>query len=302
MKLCMYAFFRDILKREGAHEAVRFVKECGFDAFEVLESLRPGSQPLFASCEDAQLLRDLMDEKGLRCACYSISANVLAEDVGETYDQTCVDVLKRCADMARILGSPYFHHTLTIGYVPPNAAMDSLDAILEQLIDRASQVAEYANGLGLTVLYEPQGFYVNGLDGFTRFFEEMKQRGYRIGVCGDVGNSLYVNCAPDSFFAKYAPEILHVHLKDLRVEDGQLNRENAARSRSWNVIRDGRYITETLLGEGSVDLDACMAYLRGVGYDGYYALETCYWNNLSVSLKENLTRDCAYMVGKYPKN
>ena len=59
--------------------------------------------------------------------------------------------------------------------------------ILPALLERACAVAAYANSLGLTVLYEPQGFYVNGLDGFTRFFEEMKQRGYRIGVCGDVG-------------------------------------------------------------------------------------------------------------------
>lgn len=301
MKLCMYAFFRDILEREGPHEAVRFVKDCGFDAFEVLEVLHPGAQPLFASCEDARLLRALMDENGLRCACYSIGANVLAEDVGETHDRTCVDMLKRCADMARILGSPYFHHTLTIGYVPKNAAMDSLDAILEELLDRASQVAAYANGLGLIVLYEPQGFYVNGIEGFARFYEGMKQRGYRIGVCGDMGNSLYVNCAPDAFFAKYASEILHVHLKDLHVEDAELNRENAARSRSWNAIRDGRYITETRLGEGMVDTDACMACLKEAKYDGYYAFETCYWNNLSVSLKQNLMRDCTFMLEKYPE-
>lgn len=32
-----------ILRREGAGEAVRFVKDCGFDAFEVLQALRPGA-------------------------------------------------------------------------------------------------------------------------------------------------------------------------------------------------------------------------------------------------------------------
>lgn len=302
MKICMYAFFSDILRREGACEAVRFVKNCGFDAFEVLQALRPGARPLFESADKARELRALMDKEGLRCACYSISANVLADNLGESFDQSGVDALKHCADMAKILGSPFLHHTLTIGYVPSDPAADSLDAILDDLLDRASEVAEYANSLGLTVLYEPQGFYVNGLDGFTRFYEGMKQRGYKIGVCGDVGNSLYVNCAPDAFFAKYASEVLHVHLKDLHVEDEVLSRQNAAPSRSWNAIRDGRMITETRLGEGMVDMDACMAHLRRVRYNGYYALETCYWNNLSVSLAENLARDCAYMLENYPEN
>ena len=95
---------------------------------------------------------------------------------------------------------------------------------------------------------------------------------------------------------------MHVHLKDLHVEDAELNRENAARSRSWNAIRDGRYITETRLGEGMVDTDACMACLKEAKYDGYYAFETCYWNNLSVSLKQNLMRDCTFMLEKYPEH
>ena len=42
MKLCMYAFFRDILKREGAHEAVRFGEQ---DVQERSEETAPKKPP-----------------------------------------------------------------------------------------------------------------------------------------------------------------------------------------------------------------------------------------------------------------
>ena len=294
MRLCMFAFFNDLVRREGAADAVRFARECGFHEVEMLQSLQPGTPRVFKTREQVQELRRELDAAGMRCACYSVSVNVLSS--------TAVKELKECADMAKELGSPFLHHTLTIGYVPENPARDSLDAILAELVERACEVAAYANELGLTVLYEPQGFYVNGIDGFGKFYDCIKQRGYRIGVCGDMGNSLYVNCSPDAFFARYASEIMHVHLKDFHVEDEALNRGNAKPSRTWTPIRDGRMITETKLGEGQVNMDACMRYLREVGYGGAYATETFYWNNLTVSLRENLTRDRAYILGKYPEN
>ena len=302
MNLCMFAFFNDLVWREGAADAVRFARECGFDTVEVLQPMQPSARPVFETFAHVEALRRELDANGMRCACFSVSSNVLANNLGASGDRSAVDELKQCADIAKALGSPYLHHTLTLGYVPTSAEMDSLDAIFPELTARASEVAEYANSIGLTVLYEPQGYYVNGLEGFTRFYECMKQRGHSIGVCGDMGNSLYVNCAPDAFFAHYKEEICHVHLKDYHIEDEVLNRQNAKESRFWDMIRDGRMITETRLGEGLVDMDACMAHLRDVGYDGAYATETCYWNNLTVSLRENLEQDRAYMLTKYPEN
>ncbi len=299
MQLCMFAFFNDLVRREGAAEAVRFARECGFAEIEMLHALRPGARPVFKTWAEVEELRRELDAAGMRCACYSVSVNVLATHLGECGDRSAVDELKRCADIAKALGSPFLHHTLTIGYVPECAERDSLDAILPELVERACEVAEYANSIGLTVLYEPQGYYVNGLEGFGKFYACIKQKGLRIGVCGDMGNSLYVNCPPDAFFARYANEIMHVHLKDFVIEDAVLNRENAKASRSWDKIRDGRMITEARLGEGMVDMDACMAHLRRVGYAGAYATETFYWNNLTVSLRENLARDCTFMLEKY---
>ena len=298
-QLCMYAFFTDILRKEGAAEAARFARSCGFEAAEILEAVRPGAPYLFADVQAVERARAMMDAQGVRCACWSVSINILSDTLGPQSDRSGVEMLKRSADHARIMGAPFLHHTLTIGYTPPEGALPTVEALLPRLLERAEQVAAYANGIGLTVLYEPQGFYVNGLDGFSVFYEAMKARGYDVGVCGDVGNSLYVGCDPTAFFARYAVEVRHVHLKDLHIEDAVLHRGNTAASRRWDAIRDGRYVTETLLGDGDVDLDACMQALHQAGYRGRYALETFYWNLLSVSLREHLLRDLDYVLQRY---
>ena len=298
-QLSFYAFFTDILRKESAAEAARFAHDCGFTAAEILESVRPGAVHLFADAQQAKQARKQLDAQGVRCACWSVSINILSDELGPNRNESGVEALKRSADYARILGSPFLHHTLTIGYVPPEGQAVTVQDLLPELLERAGQVAAYANSIGLTVLYEPQGFYVNGLDGFSVFYDAMKARGYDVGVCGDTGNSLYVGCDPAAFFAAYASEIRHVHLKDFHVEDAVLHRGNATKSRHWDAIADGRFVTETWLGEGEVDLDACMRLLKKAGYKGTYSLETFYWNNLSVSLRENLQRDRSYVLQAY---
>ena len=298
-QLSFYAFFTDILRKESAAEAARFAHECGFTAAEILESVRPGAAYLFADENAAKQAREQLDAHGVRCACWSVSINILSDELGPNRNESGVEALKRSADHARILGSPFLHHTLTIGYLPPTGETVTIEQLLPALLERAEQVAAYANSIGLTVLYEPQGFYVNGLDGFSAFYGAMKARGYDVGVCGDTGNSLYVGFDPAAFFAAYASEIRHVHLKDLCFECESLNRASTSASRRWDLTRDGRYITDTLLGEGVVDLDACMQSLKEAGYKGTYSFETFYWNVLSVSLQEHLARDRAYVLHRY---
>lgn len=296
LTISMYPFFGDILKREGAREAVHFARECGFSGVEILEGVRPGSMPLFKDDRQIIELKQLLDENGMVCTCYSVSINILSDTLGENRDLSGVEALKLCANRAKALGSPFLHHTLTIGYNPPADSVDTVTEILPALLERVSEVAAYCNQLGLTVLYEPQGYYVNGLDGFPRFYDEMKRRGYSVGVCGDTGNSLYADCDPTAFFARYAADIRHVHIKDIQVENAAVNRGNTAVSRRWDVSRGGTYLTDTYLGEGSVDLNACMEHLQRVGYTGAYSIETFYWNTLSVSLKDNYKRDMTYVL------
>jgi sugar phosphate isomerase/epimerase len=300
MELTMYTYFSDLIKRQGAREAVRMARECGFASVEILEIVGPGTAPLFENEGQARELRSLLEENGLRCACYSVGIYLPADDLGPSRDQSAVDILRSCADYACILGSPYLHHTLLPGRVSIEASSVILDRLLPELLARAGQVADYNSLQGLTTLYEPQGYYVNAPDGFARFYEEMKRRGYAVGVCGDVGNPWYADSDPVDFFARYAREIRHVHIKDVFLADG---REECARisSRPWDLTADGRFVIDAPLGQGVVDIDACMAHLRRVGYRGAYALETFYENSEDVALQECLTRDRDFMLERYGK-
>lgn len=296
MELSMYAFFTDILRQSGADKAVEFAKECGFRSIEILEMVKEGEKPLFSSLEQSMLLRHALDKNGMRCSCYSVGINLLADDLGEEKNLSAVDILKQCANHANVLGSPYFHHTLTIGYKPPKDTADPFGDILPSLLERASCVASHCSAMGLTTLYEPQGPYVNGIAGFSRFYDEMKRKSYDVGVCGDLGNTLFLNCSPVDFVRRFASEIQHVHLKDYIHETASCNRQNEP-ARQWHKAKNGGYLTPTLLGDGIVDIEACIRELHAASYRGAYSLETFYWDLESVPLKENLRKEQTYLSG-----
>ena len=44
----------------------------------------------------------------------------------------------------------------------------------------------------------------------------MRARGCEVGVCGDTGNSVYVDCMPTEIFGAFKNDIKHIHLKDFR--------------------------------------------------------------------------------------
>ena len=297
MQLTMYAYFKELLLRDGADAAVRFAKECGFDSIEILDQIFPGSSSVLPDEDSAIELRKALDRYGLRCACYSVGICLLSDDLGESQNLSGVDALKTCANRAHILSSPYLHHTLMPWRVSDELPALALDRLLPTLIERATAVAKYSNALGITTLYEPQGYYLNG-PAFARFYEPMKASGCAVGVCGDVGNCLYANASPAAFFERYAKEVRHVHLKDLHIEDARINRQSASQ-RAWDETADGSYLTEVPLGSGAVDLDTCMQELYRAGYDGAFALETFYWNKETKSLASHLGRDREYMIKKY---
>ena len=108
---------------------------------------------------------------------------------------------------------------------------------------------------------------ING-EGFSRFFEELHRLYPSVGVCGDVGNPLFVDAAPEAIFLKHAKDIKHVHLKDYAVADAPFEKG------TFYPTLGGRYLQTAVLGEGAVALDACVAALRQVGYTGAFSLET----------------------------
>ena len=127
------------------------------------------------------------------------------------------------------------------------------------------RIAKYAAALGIRCLYEDQGLYFNGVDGFGAFYKAVKAQEPSVGICGDIGNTLFVNEDPVAFFREFASEFCHVHLKDYVPCN--------ADDEGANVTQDGSYVKESVIGEGIIDTLSCLDALKSCGYTGAIALE-----------------------------
>ena len=164
----------------------------------------------------------------------------------------------RLADAAAEVGSPYLHHTL----VMTSDHSAPYEAVLDRVAERAIRIARYARRLGLRVLYEPQGMYFNGSDGFRGLYRRVKAECPEVGVCADVGNPMFVDEDPVRFVKEFACEALHVHVKDYRGSDGNGDR-----------TRGGRFLIPARIGTGEAHVAECLSALAAAGYTGYFGVE-----------------------------
>jgi sugar phosphate isomerase/epimerase len=201
-----------------------------------------------------------------------------------------VEALKKCVDNAVILGSPYFHHTMTMG-IPINVSpYDDFDGFFDRLCNCAEEIGKYANSKGLTVLYEPQGPFVNGIERFGRLYYEMKRRGVDVFVCGDVGNTLFADTSPVDFYKVYASEVRHVHLKDYVV-----NAPSSVPNSPTAYSVSGTALNEVAICQGEIDIKACLSLFKKHGYNGAFAIE----NFLESYSAPDMERDIALLKNLY---
>lgn len=256
IKKSNYTIFYKDLKKYSLEYAVKHTVDIGFDAVEIFDVARPSQ---WLGDEDSFLkLKDLLASNNLGLSCYSVAINLLGDDIDDVMKRT-----RRHIVNAARLGSPYFHHTLVPSLKFSNLEL-SFDSVFERVIDNAEKIASLCNENGLVCLYEPQGAYFNGVSCLRTLLEEIRNRGYNVGVCGDMGNSLFADCKPSDIFKEFSADIKHIHVKDYRIcEEAQ---ENAY------VSLGGKYLVPVSIGEGDADIKGCMAYVKE--YNGYFSIES----------------------------
>ncbi len=257
MHYTMFSGFNAYAAQNGFENACRYAASLGFSGVEVQHSRCPD---IFFSVNDAKAAASLLRRYALDASCYSVSACLYRDPDAET-------LVCRHIEYAAALGAPYVHHTLIPWLILPENAPSFADAI-SVITDAAERIANFARPLGITVIYEDQGLYVNGVQGFGAFYREIHRRCPNTGVCGDMGNSLFVDEGAEHFFHAYRDHLRHVHVKDYR----RLS-VCPERSDGWRITRGGNYLYETVVGQGVVHVDACMQVLRQIGYTGSVGLE-----------------------------
>lgn len=281
MEFAIYAGFSRYILENGFDKAAAYAKELDFSAVEMLADKKYNPVP---DVETAKQAKAVFDKYGLKVACHSVCVNLWNDikthgqgpkqniTVGEitTADRADEKFLMRQVEVAAALGSPYVHHTLLPWLTLPVDAPEYGEAI-ETAVEAAVRVADYAATFGITCIYEDQGYYVNGVEGLYGFFSKMKARCKNVGICGDLGNILFVNETPESFLEAYIKDVCHVHIKDYLWKKAKVSP-----GIYWYHAKDDSWLRDTMIGNGVVDFDACMKLLKDAGYQGYFSLENAH--------------------------
>lgn len=216
------------------------------------------------STPDLQVARDLKayaDSKGISFPCVSVGLNLVDDDRKEA-----IETVKRYADVAKILGSPYLHHTIALNFSEPQKIADNFEVYYQRGIVAVRETFDYAATLGIRTIYEDQGFLFNGCENFSRFLQDVDRN---VGIVADFGNIQFVDEHVEVFIAKFADRIVHVHAKDYIVTDGA-SREILP---DEYTSKGGNYLRGCLIGEGSVHTDDAFRSLQAIGYHSFVALE-----------------------------
>lgn len=268
MNLSMYSGFSDTVKKEGIEKAAEIARMLGFDSVEFLDM--QSCAPIIPNASAAKEYRRVLEGSGLSVSCFSFGLSIIDPLDTSFPTEDAVNRLLFSAEMAALVGSPYFHHTLILNLsYDENNYVNDFGAITERLLPHVLRVARRCEELGITALYEPQGFYVNGKERFPEFYRVIKGLCNNVGVCGDIGNPNFCDWRGEDFFSEMAAEIKHVHLKDYRIYPAHTRLEGI---KAYTSVQ-GRKLQPVLLGEGDIDVSFCLESLKAAGYKGALSLE-----------------------------
>lgn len=206
-------------------------------------------------------LKAYADSKGISFPCVSVGLNLVDNDRREG-----IETVKKYADIAKLLGSPFLHHTIALNFSDPQYITDNFELFYQRGLEAVREIFDYAATLGIRTIYEDQGFLFNGRKNFGRFLNEVDRN---VGVVADFGNIQFADEDVEDFISAFSDRVVHVHVKDYIVTDGT-SREKLP---DEYTSKGGNYLRGCLIGEGSVHTDNAFRALQAMGYKGFVALE-----------------------------
>ena len=211
--------------------------------------------------EVAKELKAYAAAKGITFPCVSVGISLVDND-----RKDAIETLKKYAEIAKLLGSPYLHHTIALNFSEPLFMADNFELFYQLGLEAVREVFDYAATLGIRTIYEDQGFLFNGRKTFSRFLNEVDRN---VGVVADFGNIQFVDEDVEDFIPAFSDRIVHVHVKDYIVTPGGSRNPHPDEYTS----RGGNYLKGCLVGTGSVNTGSAFAALRAIGYQGALSLE-----------------------------
>ena len=222
---------------------------CGLHAVEGYCMLELGTPDI----EAAKRIREYADKKQVVFPCFSLYAPLASEMVSD---------LQAYADVAKILGSPYLHHTIVAGRDYKNI-LPRKETLFAEGIEAVRQVYDYAESIGVKAIYEEQGYIFNGVEGFGAFLDAVDRE---VGVVADFGNIYQTGDGFLEFVEAYKEKVVHAHIKDIIIKDENPDGKGLA-------TLNGTFMFPSPAGTGIVPIREGIDLLKAAGYDGYYGIE-----------------------------
>ena len=208
----------------------------------------------------AQKLRKYADARNVKFICVSLGIHLVENT------QNNLECAKQYAQIAAILGAPYFHHTIALEISDPANIAANFEAYYNTGVSAARELYDYAKGLGVRTVVEDQGFLFNGVDNFSRFLYDVDRD---IGVVADFGNIMFVDEKIEQFLNAFSQSIVHVHVKDY-IRTAQ---SAGIRPPESYITFGGNYLQPCPFGCGSVNFAEAFRLLRDSNYTGPISLE-----------------------------
>ncbi len=208
--------------------------------------------------EAAKRVKEYADSKNINFPCFSVYINVVGEDSNEM-----VERLKGYADVAKILGSPYLHHTIVNEIFDPDKVLPYKEEFFKKGIESVRKVYDYAENIGIRTIYEEQGYLFNGVKGYERFIDTVDRN---VGVVADFANIYQAGDEILDFVKKFGNRVVHAHIKDITLTDTNETEDGL------KTLTD-KYMNEAEIGKGIVDIKGTIDVLKKAGYNGSYGVE-----------------------------
>ncbi len=200
---------------------------------------------------DPEELKKMSQDAGLTVAAHTFFARA-------TENETIESVAERSLDDACILGAP-------VVMIPPGAFPGVTDPAVSRAMwcEKLANIAPLAEKRNIVLTVEnfpgEDSPFVTAAD-----FLEAKRQIPSLKLTFDNGNAASGEDHLESL-KKCFDDVVHVHLKDWDISETPVE--------GWRRMKDGRYYTPALIGEGNIDSRATVKLLDELGYSGFVNIE-----------------------------
>lgn len=235
--------------------------EIGFDGIEFLDLKG------YTNDDDkiafAKKIKAYCEEKSIEIPAYTVTANLLADNVEEVVEGLLYNV-----DIAEALGAPIMRHDVC--YKLPKEHLYTWKNALEAVVPHIRRVADYAKTKGIRTCSENHGIIFQAPERVEALILAVDRDNY--GWLLDMGNFVDSDADLPRAYSKAAPYTFHVHCKDFIYCPG-----TEPRPEGFFVTPGGDYYRGTVVGHGVIPVKKCINALEQVKYDGYLSIEFEGW-------------------------